>query len=143
MRTLIFSILLIGLNQFIFAQGYKKKTPEEKARKYTDELMAVIPLEKDAEEKIFQINVRVSKQFDSLYANKPEQNEMKKAYAVIFKARDAAYKEVLTKQQFLMYDDWQRELREKRQKEKEAKEKAKLESTSSELAKPDSAKDVR
>ena len=136
MRTFIFSILLIGLTQFTFAQGYKKKTPEEKARKYTDELMAVISLDKEAEEKIFQINIKVSKQFDSLFANKPGENEIKKAYAVIFKGRDAAYKDVMTKQQFLMYDDWQRELREKRKQEKEAKEKAKSESMSSPNVQP-------
>ncbi len=105
------------------AQTFVKKTPEEKARKYTDELIAQIPLEKEQEEKIFLINVNVSKQFDSLYAAKADKDEMRKAYAVIFKSRDAEFKKVLTKEQFLRYDDWQREKREQRLKEKAEKEK--------------------
>jgi hypothetical protein len=48
----------------LLAQNYKRKTPEEKAKKYTDELLAQIPLEKDQAEKVFQINILVSKQFD-------------------------------------------------------------------------------
>jgi protein CpxP len=105
------------------AQNYVKKTPEEKARKYTDELIAQISLEKEQEEKIFLINVNVSKQFDSLYAAKADKDEMRKAYGVIFKSRDAEFKKVLTKEQFLRYDDWQREKREQRLKEKAEKEK--------------------
>ena len=130
MRKLILLWVYVSVSSMGLAQGYTKKTPEEKARKYTDEFLSVIPLDKETEEKVFQINVTVSKQFDSLYANKPDPNEMKKAYAIIFKGRDAAFKSVLTKQQFLMYDDWQRELREKRQREKEAKEKANAEKAS-------------
>lgn len=125
---LILVFILCGI--LLYAQGYKKRTPEEKARKYTDELKAVIELDSISEQKIFHVNLNVSKQFDSLYANKPEQNEMRKAYAIIFKTRDAAYKEIMTKQQFLIYDDWQREQREKKQKEKQEKneriEKSKL-----------------
>jgi hypothetical protein len=48
---------------------------------------------------------------------------MRKAYGVIFKSRDAEFKKVLTKEQFLRYDDWQREKREQRLKEKAEKEK--------------------
>ena len=123
MRTTMLALLFILSILASNAQGFKKKTPEEKARKYTDELIAVIPLEKSVEEKIYLINIKVSKQFDSLYASKPEQDQLRKAYALIFKGRDGAYKEVMSKQQYLMYDDWQRELREKRQLEKAEKEK--------------------
>lgn len=133
MRKLILIGLCVGISIIGLGQGYKKKSPEEKARKYTDEFLAVIPLDKATEEKVFQINVTVSKQFDSLYANKPDPNEIKKAYAIIFKGRDSAFKSVLTKQQYLMYDDWQRELREKRQREKEAKEKAAAEKTGNQV----------
>ena len=105
--NLLLSLFLLTTTMLL-AQNYKRKTPEEKAKKYTDELLAQIPLDKDQEEKIFQVNVLVSKQFDSLYTVKPEQNELRKAYAFIFKSRDAEFKKIMTKEQFLRYDDWQR-----------------------------------
>ena len=119
--NLLLSLFLLTTTMLL-AQNYKRKTPEEKAKKYTDELLAQIPLEKEQEEKVFQVNVLVSKQFDSLYTVKPEQNELRKAYAFIFKSRDAEFKKIMTKEQFLRYDDWQRELREKRAEAKRLKE---------------------
>jgi|688.fasta_scaffold831330_2 hypothetical protein len=119
--NLLLSLFLLTTTMLL-AQNYKRKTPEEKAKKYTDELLAQIPLEKEQEEKVFKVNIIVSKQFDSLYAAKPEQNEMRKAYAFIFKQRDAEFKKIMTKEQFLRYDDWQRELREKRAEAKRLKE---------------------
>jgi ABC-type transporter MlaC component len=133
MKKVLTMLFFLVISCAIHAQSYKRKTPEEKARKYTDELIAVIPVDKDQEEKIFEINVIVSKQFDSLYANKPENsNDMRKAYAVIFKTRDAAFKKVLTKEQFLRYDDWQRELREERMKKKAEKEQQDIENKKAE-----------
>lgn len=122
MKKILLSVFLFS-SFFLQAQSYQRKSPEEKARKYTDELKAVVPVDSLTEEKIFHINVRVSRQIDSLYAGKPDKDELRKAYAYIFSARDSAFRQVLSATAFLRYDDWQRELREKRWKEKMEKEK--------------------
>ncbi|MBL7766700.1 MAG: hypothetical protein JNJ58_11430 [Chitinophagaceae bacterium] len=122
-KSMIFSLLLFcGITAF--TQTYKRKTPEEKARKYTDELTAVISLDTLQLDSIFLINVQVSKQFDSMYASKPDPALQKKATIAILKHRDTLYRNVMRPEQFLRYDDWQREKREQKWKEKMAKENA-------------------
>ena len=122
--TLLFSFLLICVSANLFAQNYKKRSPEKKASYYTDEIVKELNLDSSTSKKIYEINLDVSKQFDSLYATKPEKDEARKGAIFIYKKRDAAFRNVFTKTQFLMYDDIQREKREKRKLEKEQKEKS-------------------
>ena len=122
MKTILISFLLFVAG-LCTAQSFQRKTPEQKARKYTDELKALTPLDSVSEEKIFQINVQVSRQIDSLYAAKPDKNDMRKAFAILFSSRDTAFRRIMNTEQFLRYDDWQRELREKRLREKQEREK--------------------
>lgn len=116
----IISLLLIILHVSFqsFSQEYKRKTPEEKARKYTTEMAQEISLEQGQQEKVYLINLEVSKKFDSLYASKPEKDLLRKVTIEILKARDIEFRKILSNEQFLRYDDIQREKREKKQKEK-------------------------
>jgi len=113
---------MLHLSVMLCAQEYKRKTPEEKAKKYTSEMAAEITLEKKQEEQIFLINLDVSKHFDSLYASKPEKDLLRKVTIDILKNRDVEFRKVLNSEQFLRFDDIQREKREKKQKEKLEKE---------------------
>jgi hypothetical protein len=110
--------------QLTFAQQYKKRSPEEKARFYTDEMVKELNLDSLTSGKVYLINLAVSKQFDSLYASKPEKDDARKGAIAIYKKRDAELRNILSTQQFLMFDDIQREKREKKKLEKEQKEKA-------------------
>lgn len=116
--------LFMGLCLFIYEQGpfslmaQAKRTPEQKARYYTREIMQALHLPDSLEGAIFDANRRVSIQLDSLYASPLENGPRKQAMRVVFQQRDSVYKSVFTKQQFLQYDDWQREQWEKRQAEK-------------------------
>lgn len=102
-------------------QTYKKRSPEEKARFYTDEMVKEINVTPEQEPLIFSINLQVSRQFDSLYATQPDKNTARLGAIDIYKKRDAALRKVLTTKQFLVFDDLQRDKLEKRRKEKEAK----------------------
>ena len=73
--------------------------------------------------KLFEINLLVSLQFDSLYATKPDKDQARQGAISIYKKRDASLRQVLSTQQFLMFDDIQREKREKKRLEKQQKEK--------------------
>lgn len=118
-----------------FAQNYKKRTPEEKANYYTQQMVEELKLDSTTTAKVYEINLVVSKQLDSAFAAHTEKESMKKVYYTVFKNRDAEFKKVLSKTQFLMYDDIQREKREKKQQEKlekEKMEKGKIENNSNE-----------
>ncbi|MEZ5046503.1 MAG: hypothetical protein R2831_05875 [Chitinophagaceae bacterium] len=117
-------IIIPTLILFFFVQTqaqYKKRTPEEKAKYYTAQLSEQVKLDSAQFEKIYAINIIVSQKFDSLYKENLEDAPRKRAMVNIFKYRDAAYREVLSERQFLIFDDYQREQYEKRKKDKEAK----------------------
>jgi hypothetical protein len=101
-----------------FNQSYKKRTPEEKATYYTKQMVDDLKLDSSTTKKVYEINLVVSKQLDSAFAAHTEKEAMKKVYYTVFKKRDEEYRKVLTKRQFLEYDDLQRERREAKQKEK-------------------------
>ncbi len=122
MKIISLLLIILHLSVLSFSQEYKRKTPEEKAKKYTDEMAGEMSLEKEEVEKIYLINVEVSKRFDSLYASKPEKDVLHKGMVEIFKYRDAEFRKILTTEEFLRFDDIQREKREKKQKEKLEKE---------------------
>lgn len=124
MKLISLLLIVLHLSLLSYSQQYKRKTPEEKARKYTTEMTSEIALSKEQEEKVYLINLDVSKQFDSLYASKPEQDILRKHTIEILKKRDAEFRNVLTNEQYLRFDDIQREKREKKLKEKLAKEEA-------------------
>ena len=115
-------LVMLHLSVMVFSQEYKRKTPEEKAKKYTAEMVAEIHLENEQEAKIYLINVSVSTRFDSLYASKPEKDVLKKVTIELLRNRDAEFRKILTTEQFLRFDDIQREKREKKLKEKQEKE---------------------
>ena len=106
-----------------FNQSYKKRTPEEKATFYTKQMVDDLKLDSSTTKKVYEINLVVSQQLDSAFAAHTEKEAMKKVYYTVFKKRDEEYRKVLTKRQFLEYDDLQRERREAKQKEKLEKEK--------------------
>lgn len=101
-----------------FNQSYKKRTPEEKATFYTKQMVDDLKLDSSTTKKVYEINLVVSQQLDSAFAAHTEKEAMKKVYYTVFKMRDEEYRKVLTKRQFLEYDDLQRERREAKQKEK-------------------------
>jgi hypothetical protein len=116
MKTYYLFSLCLAFSFSITAQTFKKRTPEEKAKYYTDEMAKDIVLEKGQAEKIYDINLIVSQQFDSLFTSKPESEVKRKGSIAIYRQRDAAFRKVLSNPQFLKYDDLQREKREQKMK---------------------------
>lgn len=121
MQYIINSIALVLCATLCFSQNYKKKTAEQKARFYTDQMIEELQLDSTTSLKVYELNLVVSQQFDSLYATHPEKEDARKGAIAIYKKRDARLRNVLTTQQFLKFDDIQREKREKRRLEREQK----------------------
>jgi len=118
MKKIILLLILSFSVYSAFNQSYKKRTPEEKATYYTKQMVDDLKLDSSTTKKVYEINLVVSKQLDSAFAAHTEKEAMKKVYYTVFKKRDEEYRKVLTKRQFLEYDDMQRERREAKQKEK-------------------------
>ncbi|MEN9338730.1 MAG: hypothetical protein RIQ62_42 [Bacteroidota bacterium] len=116
-------LYLLPLTWVTTAQNYTRQTPEEKARKYTLALLQEVQLDSAQTDKVYAINVQVSKQFDSLYASRPDDLLKKKTTIQILRRRDSLYRTVFSPEQFLQYDDIQREKREKKRREQEEKQK--------------------
>jgi hypothetical protein len=116
--------VILGLCLFIYGQSpfllraQANRNVNEKARYYTRIMMKTLALPDTLDGAIYAINYRVSVQIDSLYAAPLDNAPRKQAMRWVFQQRDSMYRNVLSKSQFLQYDDWQREQWEKRQAEK-------------------------
>lgn len=99
-------------------QGYYRKSPEEKAMRFTAEMSRVILPDSLCRSRVHEVNVWLSKSFDSLYATRPDPETKRRAYIYFFRTRDSLFRGILNREQVLRYDDWQREQRLKRQEEK-------------------------
>ncbi|MGI9192822.1 MAG: hypothetical protein ACR2IL_11940 [Chitinophagaceae bacterium] len=100
------------------AQQSWQQRMENKARYYTKQLMRNVKLPDSLETSVYQINLHVSMRIDSLYAGNYMEHERKPLMRKVFIERDSAYKSIMSQQQYLRYDDWQREQWEKKQAEK-------------------------
>lgn len=115
-KSLIFTILICVIYTGVQAQK-SKRTPDEKAQYYTKQMSEKIELDSALFQKIYEVNLHISKQFDSLYNTIPDDDMGKKrGAAMIYKKRDSMYKSVLPIKLYLKYDDIQREEREKKMK---------------------------
>jgi hypothetical protein len=120
--------VILGLCLFIYGQSpfllraQTKRNLNEKARYYTRIMMKTLALPDSLDGAIYAVNYRVSIQIDSLYAAPLENGPRKQAMRRVFQERDSLYRGILTKQQYLQYDDWQREQWEKKQAEKKMAE---------------------
>ncbi len=103
----------------VFSQKYKKRSAEEKARYYTDEMVKELSLDSLTSFKVYEVNLFTSKKFDSLYSATEDSEEKRKGAFLIYKKRDSMFREVLSKKEYLMYDDIQREKREKKKADTE------------------------
>lgn len=115
-RPLLFTIVICVIYADVNAQK-SKRTPEEKAQYYTKQMSEKIEIDSALYQKIYDVNLYISKLFDSLYNTIPDDDMGKKrGAAMIYKKRDSMYKSVLPIKLYLKYDDIQREEREKKMK---------------------------
>lgn len=118
LRGKMITVQILGLLLHTTAAMAQRKTPEEKAARFTAEMCQVILLDSLCRSRVHEVNLWLSKSFDSLYATHPDPETKRRAYIYFFRSRDSFFRGILNREQFLRYDDWQREQRLKRQEEK-------------------------
>jgi hypothetical protein len=107
---------------FAISLAPKKRSVEEKAYYYTNQVASVVAPDSTQYEKMLELNLWISRQFDSLNSSKPDELTRRKASSYLFKHRDSVYRSIFSKKQYLMYDDWQREQREIKRRQYDSRE---------------------
>lgn len=121
MKYIFITIAIVLCTPYVWAQTYTKRTPTEKAQYYTDEMVKDLQLDSSMASKVFEINLLVSLQFDFCMPPSPDKDQACQGAISIYKKRDASLRQVLSTQQFLMFDDNAK--KEKKRLEKQQKEK--------------------
>jgi hypothetical protein len=117
-NAILFFLCFLSIQSF--AQGYKKRTVEEKAAYFTKEIVDYIPSLTDSQQsQLLLINIQVTKSFDSIKSLKLEEVDYKKAARAIFVTKGEFLKNLFTPQQ---YDEFLMLEAEKRERKKEKKD---------------------
>ena len=90
---------------------WKKRTTEEKARYFTKKMVDSLTVTEAQEDSLYEMNIVVSKKFDSLKVIVYDMNkkERSKAYRSIYAYRDSCMREILPRKEFLKFLDIERE----------------------------------
>ena len=112
----------------LFAQDKPKKSPEEKARTKTEEMVSSLKLSKEQETMIYSTNLKVYQSIVTYAAKNPDKKSKKKQKKIVQNLRDTEYKKILNATQYKLYlENKKKEKAE--EKMKEAKLKAELKKT--------------
>jgi hypothetical protein len=103
-KILIASLLL---STSLMAQ----KSPEERATMQTEKMATELSLTPDQKEKIQQINLGIVQKNEGVRNSEMSEEEKKKALKMNNDARESMFKEVLTSEQFTIYQFKKQELK--------------------------------
>ncbi len=137
MRKIFLLILILSFTLGLNAQDKAKKTPEDKARNKTTEMVTSLKLTKEQEKMLYSTNLKAYQSIAAYDAKKPSKKLKKKQKDIVQKLRNDEFKKILTPAQ---YKEYQR-LDDEEDKKKDAEKKAeKQEKKKSEDSKPKDAK---
>ncbi len=117
------TICLLTLS--LLAQDKLKKSPEEKARAKTSEMVTTLKLSKEQETMIYSTNLKVYQSIATYAAKDPDKKSKKKQKDIVQKLRETEYKKILNAAQYKLYNE--------NKKREKAEEKMKEEKMKSEL----------
>ena len=118
MKQFLLVLILFSLTINSFGQ---KKSPEEKAKKKTEEMTQDLKLSPDQQKKIYEVNLNAYKSIASYEAKKPSKKLKKKQKDIVQDLRDKEYKKILTPAQLKTLQELK-----KKEKEEEKKQEAEL-----------------
>ena len=130
MKKLLFLFLFMNISSLLIAQEKNKKTPEEKAKKKTTEIVTSLKLTKEQDALIYSTNLKIYQSIDKYDTKEHSKKDKKKQKDIAQSLRDKEFKRILTPAQYKQYialdkaDDAKKDA-EKKEKKKEKKEKKK------------------
>jgi len=122
-RLFFLILFLFSIQGACYAQDYKhkykKRTAEEKARYFTKQMIDSLSLTADQENRCYEINLEVTKRFNTLYADTSlSKTDRKPYYRSIYQYRDSSLRKALDRKQFLRFLDIEMERRNRKQETK-------------------------
>lgn len=124
--------LCLGSAFFLFAQNKAKKTPEDKARRKTSEMVTAMKLSKEQENMLYAINLKAYQSIASYEAKNTGKKLRKKQKDIVQGLREKEFQKILTPAQYAEYrrlegEEDKREVAEKtaKKKQEEAQKKKK------------------
>ena len=98
--------------------GRENFSPEESAKRQTEQIKEAVGLKADQEKKVYEINLESSKKMSELRSQMQGGGGgfegMREAFGKIREEQDKKMKEVLTEEQWVKYEKWQEERRQRR-----------------------------
>jgi hypothetical protein len=129
MKKILF-LFLITISSLLNAQEKAKKTPEEKAKKKTIEMVSTLKLTKEQDALIYSTNLKVYQSIQKYDTKEHTKKDKKKQKDIAQSLRDKEFKRILTPAQFKLYialdkaDDARKDaVKEAKKKEKKEKKK--------------------
>ena len=100
MKKILFLLFVIALSLSSFAQDKAKKTPEQKARAKTTEMVAIFKLSKEQDAMLYTTHLKYYQTTDAYEAGKHSKKEEKKFKDQSQALREKDYKRILTPAQY-------------------------------------------
>ena len=127
MKKLLFLFLFMNISSLLIAQEKNKKTPEEKAKKKTTEIVTSLKLTKEQDALIYSTNLKIYQSIDKYDTKEHSKKDKKKQKDIAQSLRDKEFKRILTPAQYKQYIASDKADDAKKDAEKEAKKKEKKE----------------
>jgi len=120
---LLLALFIPCLFSAVYGQDKAKKTPEDKARRKTSEMVVSLKLSKEQETMLYAVNLKSYQSISAYEAKKPSKKMRKKQKDIVQGMREAEFKKILTPVQFSQYQKLEAEENRREQAEKEQKKK--------------------
>lgn len=127
MKKILFLFLMMNTIAVLNAQEKAKKTPEEKAKKKTTEMVTSLKLTKEQDALIFSTNLKIYQSIEKYNTKKHSKKDKKKQKDIAQNLRDKEFKRILMPAQYKQYIALDKVDDAKKDAEKEAKKKEKKE----------------
>lgn len=127
MKKLLFLFLMMNTISVLNAQVKAKKTPEEKAKKKTTEMVTSLKLTKEQDALIYSTNLKIYQSIEKYNTKEHSKKDKKKQKDIAQSLRDKEFKRILMPAQYKQYIALDKADDAKKDAEKEAKKKAKKE----------------
>ena len=126
-QILLLSCVLLLSAVDTSAQKKPEKTPEQKAKSKTTEMVQLLKLNPEQEQKIYEINLKAYQSIEKYEAKKPGKSLKKKQKDIVQSMREKEFQKILTPAQYQSYQKAEKEEDIRKEKEKAEKKKKKEE----------------
>ena len=115
MKRISLLVVLTLLSSLAFSQGFRNMSPEERAKRDTEQLKDQLGLTENQTESAYKINLKNAEEMQKVFSTSTGDREaMRESMQELRLKRDSSYQEILTDYQFDQYKKIMEERMERR-----------------------------